>query len=172
MNRNSHRLSLIIALLMAQSLVYASEIYCDDNPENLETYLNMHEVLFMQRDESRVAEFYAPEVISHNQDAGGGDLVPVRHEELQAMWVNSRKTSPDRVLINNLILCMGDFVVARVTFQGTRLGPLPGLEPGEEGRPYKASGIDIYRFEDGKVVERWGNNDGVTLMRQLGLLKE
>jgi hypothetical protein len=31
---------------------------------------------------------------------------------------------------------------------------------------------DIYRFKDNKVVERWGNNDGVTLLRQPGLLKE
>ena len=43
---------------------------------------------------------------------------------------------------------------------------------GETGRAYKTSAIDIYRFKDNKVVERWGNNDGVTLLRQLGLLKE
>jgi predicted ester cyclase len=169
---NFFRLSMLGILLLLQPAGHATEIFCDDNPENLETYLEMHDVLFMQRDETRVAEYYAPEVVSHNQDDGGGNVVPVRHEDLQKMWINSKKTSPDRVLINDLILCMGDFVVARVTFMGTRLGPLPGLEPGEEGRPYKASGIDIYRFEDGRVVERWGNNDGVTLMRQLGLLEK
>jgi len=166
------RLSLFIALLLMQPLVYATEIYCDDNPKNLETYLTMHEVLFMQRDESRVAEFYAPQVISHNLDAGGEAVEPVRHADLKTMWINSKKNSPDRVLINDLILCVGDFVVARVTMKGTRLGPLPGLEPGEPGRAYKASAIDIYRFKDNMVVERWGNNDGVTLLRQLGLLKE
>jgi len=164
------RLSALSVLMMILPIANATEVYCDDNRANLETSLAMHAVLFMERDETRVGEFYAEKVISHNQDAGGGDVVYVKHEELKAMWINSRKVSPDRVLINDLILCMGDFVVARVTFQGTRFGPLPGLEPGDPGRPYKASGIDIYRFENGKVVERWGNNDGVTLMRQLGLL--
>ena len=172
MNKTNHRLGLLVALLMIHPGAFGIEIYCDGNQDNLNTYLAMHDVLFMQRDESRVAEFYAPEVISHNQDEGGGTVEPVRHADLKAMWINSKKNSPERVLINNLILCVGDFVVAQVTMQGTRVGPLPGLEPGEEGRPYRASAIDIYRFEDSKVVERWGNNDGVTLLRQLGFLKE
>jgi len=133
MDKKSGRRVLFIALLLMQPIVYATDIYCDDNPKNLDTYLTMHEVLFMQRDESRVAEFYAPEVISHNVDAGGEAVEPVRHADLQAMWINSKENSPDRVLINNLIL---------------------------------------YRFKDNEVVERWGINDGVTLLRQLGLLKE
>jgi len=171
MTKISNRLCLLFVLLGLQPLAYATDIYCDGNSNNLDTYLAMHEVLFMQRDGSRVAEFYATEVINHNRDAGGEAVKPASHADLKAMWANSKKTSPDRVLTNDLILCIGDFVVVRGTMSGTRLGPLPGLDPGEEGRPYRITAIDIYRFEENKVVERWGNNDGVTLLRQLGMLE-
>ena len=35
-------------------------------------------------------------------------------------------------------------------------------------KSYAISGIDIYRFENGKVVERWGNADLVSMYRQIG----
>jgi len=51
---------------------------------------------------------------------------------------------------------------------GTRIkGEMEGNPP--NGRRFMTSAIDIYRFEDGKVVERWGNNDSIAMIRQLGL---
>jgi predicted ester cyclase len=163
-------LGTLLVLSATGAMAAETRIYCDGNEANLESYLGMHDVLFMQREGSRVGEWYAPKVLSHDQDAGGSSTTYVTHAEMENMWKRSKETTPNRVLINDLILCMGDFVVARVRMKGTRLGPLPGLEPGEAGRDYETSAIDIYRFEEGKVVERWGNNDGITMMRQLGLL--
>jgi predicted ester cyclase len=31
-------------------------------------------------------------------------------------------------------------------------------------------GINIFRIEDGRIVERWGRLDGLGLLRQLGLV--
>ena len=168
-------MKVLLTALLALSLPLAAQgaetrIHCDGNEDNLERYLQMHAVLFMERDGSRVGEWYAPVVRSHNQDEGGATIQQVTHADMEAMWANSKKNTPDRVLVNDLILCVDDFVIARVTMKGTRLGPLPNLGPDEKGRYFEASAIDIYRFEDGKVVERWGNNDGVTIMRQLGFL--
>ena len=71
-------------------------------------------------------------------------------------------------MTNELIICQGDFVTARVTATGTRIkGKMKGNP--KNGRRYIYSAIDIYRFKDGKVVERWGNNDRITMIRQLGL---
>jgi predicted ester cyclase len=36
------------------------------------------------------------------------------------------------------------------------------------GKPYVASAIDIYRFKNSKVVERWGNSDVMGIAQQLG----
>ena len=165
-------LAAVVAALAFPLYAQADEarIHCPGQEENLQTYLAMHQVLFIERDTSRVAEFYEQGFISHNRDEGGGSQRRVTHAQMKAMWERSKNNSPDREIVNNLILCVDDFVIAQVTVKGTRLPPLPNLAPDEKGRRYEASAIDIYRFEGGKVVERWGNNDRVTIMQQLGLL--
>lgn len=163
--------SIIIAATLISAFALpalATEIRCDGNEKNRDTYLKMHDVLFMKRDAERAAEFYAAEFVSHNADNGGGDTVKLKPDNLKPMWIDSKKNQPDRVLINDLILCAGDLVIARVTMKGTQTGPLFGMPA--TGKAYSTTATDIYRFKDGKVVERWGNNDGVTMLTQLGLL--
>ncbi|MSO98617.1 MAG: hypothetical protein EXR11_10430 [Rhodospirillaceae bacterium] len=162
--------SIMLAAILSFAAVGASatETHCQGNEKNLETYLKMHDVLFMQRDAERAGEYYAPEFISHNSDEGGGGIVKMKPDDLKPMWINSKKNQPDRVLINDVILCAGDVVVARVTMTGTHTGPMFGMPA--TGKKYSTSATDIYRFKDGKVVERWGNNDGIGMLSQLGLL--
>ncbi|MBT5240712.1 MAG: SnoaL-like domain-containing protein [Rhodospirillaceae bacterium] len=141
------------------------QIYCDGQAENLNTYLQIHKVLFSDRDVSRVEEFYADEIISHNNDAGGPGSV-VKPDDMRKMWESSLKNNPERVLEDELILCVDDFVVVRTVIKSSFNTPLAGYPP--TGEPYEITGIDIYRFDDGKVVERWGNADVAFIFRQLG----
>ena len=164
-------LGLLAAAALAPSLGSGTETDCAGHEDILNHYLGMHEVLFMERDTSRVGDYYAEEFISHNQDEGGGAVTKMDHAPMIAMWENSKKNDPGRVLVNDLIICSGQFVVARVTIQGSRVvDPKDGSAP--ERRSYNASAIDIYRIKDGKVVERWGNNDTVSILRQLGMWPE
>lgn len=150
------------AIAPAQAQV---QIYCDGQTENLNTYLKIHKVLFMDRDTSRVSEFYADQIISHNNDAGGpGSLVP--SSSMAKMWEASKKNNPERVLEDELILCSGDFVTLRTVVKSSFTTPIEGIEP--TGQPYEITAIDIYRFENGKVVERWGNADVAFIYKQLG----
>lgn len=144
------------------------EIQCEGQEENLATYLEMSRVLFNERDADRVAEFYTEGFISHNVDEGGTGIHEVPLTAMQAMWLRIEQIEPDREVINNLIVCQGDLVIAQVTTQGTHIGPGLKGDP-EGGRRYRTSAIDIYRFRDGKVVERWGNNDMPAKARQLGM---
>ena len=82
------------------------------------------------------------------------------------MWEASKKNNPERVLEDELILCVDDFVVVRTIIKSSFSTPLAGYPP--TGEPYVITGIDIYRFADGKVVERWGNADVAYIYRQLG----
>lgn len=141
-------------------------ISCEGNEKNLKTYLQIHKVLFMERDSTRVGEFYAPEVISHNLDSGGGSARPVKNADMAAMWAASKKYDPKRVLADDLILCSGPYVVVRTTMHGSDNFGYDGNKP--TGKPYSISATDIYRFENGKVVERWGNADLVSMFRQIG----
>jgi len=141
-------------------------IACDGHDRNLQVYLRMHDVLFMERDGSRVEEFYAPEVISHNQDTGGGTIQKVKSSDLAAMWAASKRNNPERVLADDLIICQGPYVVVRTVIHSSDRTGFAGHPP--TGKPYAISGIDIYRFESGKVVERWGNSDLAGLLSQIG----
>ena len=165
------------ASIAALMFIYAApasaqvQIYCDGQTENLNTYLKIHKILFSDRDTTRVEEFYADQIISHNNDAGGpGSLVP--SDSMRKMWEASKKNNPERVLEDELILCVDDFVVVRTTVKSSFNTPIAGIEP--TGEPYEITAIDIYRFADGKVVERWGNADVAHIYQQLGfkLVKE
>jgi len=158
--------SIIASLLSVPS--WAQEIVCDGHEENLQTYLEMTDILFNKRETSRAAEYYAPTFISHNVDTGG--LVEkVRTPAYMArVWNRANQTNPDRKVTNELIICQGDLVIARVSATGTMIPDVLRERP-EKGRRYVYSAIDIYRFKDGKVIERWGNNDRIAQIRQTGL---
>ena len=56
--------------------------------------------------------------------------------------------------------------VWRWTATGTHLGQCAGV--GATGRSMRFSGINVFRFSDGKVVEVWNHRDDLDLMQQLG----
>src|SRR5258705_6935411 len=65
-----------------------------------------------------------------------------------------------------MILGDGDFVVGRWTATGNHTGPWGAMEP--TGRPIAFSGVNIFRFEGGKVAEIWNHRDDLGLMTQIG----
>jgi steroid delta-isomerase-like uncharacterized protein len=53
------------------------------------------------------------------------------------------------------------------TLTGTHQGPLMGRSA--TGRKMSVRGMQISRFENGKLVERWGSSDQQGILEQLGL---
>jgi predicted ester cyclase len=62
----------------------------------------------------------------------------------------------------------GDKVVSRWTCHGTHRGEFLGVAP--TGKHVTFTGINIYRITHGKSVERWAQEDAISLYQQLGLL--
>lgn len=62
----------------------------------------------------------------------------------------------------------GDKVVYRWSMSGTHSGEFMGIAP--TGRHVQASGIDVWRVEDGLLVEHWGLFDTVGLLEQIGAM--
>jgi steroid delta-isomerase-like uncharacterized protein len=58
-----------------------------------------------------------------------------------------------------------DSIAFAYTLTGTQDGPLDGLAP--TGRKVKIRGLQISRFKDGKMVERWGSSDQLGMLQQL-----
>ena len=61
-----------------------------------------------------------------------------------------------------------DMVAARFTARGIHKGPFMGLPP--TGKPIVMTGMEIFRLEDGKIAELWGEANLIGLMQQLGIL--
>ncbi len=64
------------------------------------------------------------------------------------------------------LIAEGDKVVAHVTMTGTHTGNFWGIPP--TGRRVNLTGIYIVRIKDGKIVEHWGEENGIIVIKQLG----
>jgi len=158
-------LALLSAFVLSAPVRAEPITVCQGNEKNLGIYRQMHKILFSDRDGSRVGEFYAPKIKSHNNDAGGPGSM-VENASLAKMWEASKKFNPERVLEDELIICSGDYVVVRTTIKSADNAGVAGNPPTKKN--YEITATDIYRFENGKVVERWGNADVASIYQQLG----
>ncbi len=77
-----------------------------------------------------------------------------------------RAAFPDVHYETDLLIAEDDYVVARWTMQGTNTGQWGKELP--TGKAVKMSGVNIFRFQDGKVVEIWNHRDDLGMREQLG----
>ena len=73
---------------------------------------------------------------------------------------------PDYFTTIEDLIAEGDKVVARVRMTGTHTGNFWGVPP--TGRQVDLTAIYIVRIADGKIVEHWGEEDGMKVFKQLG----
>ena len=78
-----------------------------------------------------------------------------------------RGAFPDLAITIEDMIADGDKVVARWTSRGTHRGDLMGIPP--TGKQVTITGIDIFRFEGGKIAEHWANFDMLGMMQQIGV---
>ncbi|MCB9456428.1 MAG: ester cyclase [Anaerolineaceae bacterium] len=68
------------------------------------------------------------------------------------------------------IFAEADRVCVRVTLHGTHEGDFFGIPP--TGKHVMVGGTHILRIRDGKIAEHWGNNDDLSMMHQLGAMRD
>ena len=84
------------------------------------------------------------------------------------MFAELRTAFPDlHVEVVHLTVTDDDVAIA-YTLTGTNSGPFLGHEP--TGKAFRVRGVQIGRFADGKLVERWGSSDQLGILTQLGLV--
>ncbi len=100
--------------------------------------------------------------------AGSGS--PVGPEGFKDAVSGVRDAFPDFTITIKDMISEGDKVALVWTFIGTHKGELMGIAPTE--KLIEFDGIYLYRFKDGKLVERSGKRDMFKLMSQLGAIPE
>ncbi len=103
-------------------------------------------------------------------DIVAGSGTPVGPEGFKDAVNSVRDAFPDFVITINDMISEGDKVALVWTFIGTHKGELMGIAPTE--KLIEFDGIYLYRFKDGKLVERSGNRNMFKLLSQLGAIPE
>jgi len=80
-----------------------------------------------------------------------------------------RNAFPDSHVIYDKLISSNDIVVGRWSATGTHTGKLPGVEH-ITGKQIAISGITIYLFMNGKIIEAWEQLDLFGMWKQLGLI--
>lgn len=110
-----------------------------------------------------IDELFAPNFVDHDPSNPLPGLEGVR--QLVSMY---RSAFPDLHITVEDEITEGDKIVTRFTGRGTHKGSLMGIPP--TGKRVTLTAIDILRFENGRIVEHWGNQDILGMMQQIGVI--
>ena len=121
-----------------------------------------------QGDQAARREIIHPEFVGLH--APGGEFRrPGSPEAARGFGEVFREGLPDGQWSIDLLIAEGDYAVARWTFSvthtGTWDGPLGHFPPTD--RRVAFSGVNIYRFQDGKIIENWLHRDERHFLQQL-----
>jgi hypothetical protein len=113
------------------------------------------------RDEEAAAEILAPGFRAHygELDADAGLVRRLRED--------FRRAFPDLVTEASVLHACDDFAVARALTTGTHRGSFLGHAP--TGRAFRATALEAFRLEGGRILELWAAFDTESMLRQLGL---
>lgn len=107
-------------------------------------------------------EVVAPDVVDHDPapEQGPGP------EGFKRMFGTMRSAFPDLEVTPEHMTATDDDVALAYTITGTHQGDFLGVAP--TGRGITARGVQIGRFENGRLAERWGSSDQLAILQQLG----
>ena len=111
---------------------------------------------------SDIKKYVADNVMDHDPapDQGPGA------QGLVDFFTQFRAAFPDLKIEPETLVADDDKVALAYTATGTHQGDFMGIAA--TGRKVKARGLQIGRFEDGKLVERWGMSDQLGMLQQIG----
>jgi steroid delta-isomerase-like uncharacterized protein len=107
----------------------------------------------------------APSVVDHDPAADQGK----GPEGFIHFFTEFREAFPDLSIAVEHLVADDNNVAFAYTITGTHKGDFLGIAP--TGKKIKARGMQISRFEDGKIVERWGSSDELGILQQVGAMK-
>jgi predicted ester cyclase len=110
-------------------------------------------------------ELMAPDFEDHGEALFGS---PRGREVIRQGIVATHGILPDLHVSLEDMVAEGDMVGVRGTMRCTHQGEWLGVAP--TGNELTWKGIAMFRLAGGKIVQRWFNSDGLTILQQLGLV--
>jgi len=117
-------------------------------------------------DVATAVESFAEDCVDHDPAPG---QEPGR-KGFESFFTTLKSGFPDAKITPETLVADDDQVAVAYTLSGTHEGEFQGIEATH--RRIEVRGVQIGRFEDGKIVERWGASDELGILRQLGAAPE
>lgn len=111
-------------------------------------------------------EVIAPRAVDHDPapDQGAGP------EGFIDFFSQLRAAFPDLAIAVDRLVAADDDVAIAYTITGTHRGEFLGVPA--TGQRIEGRGVQIARFENGRLVERWGSSDQLGILQQLGAVPD
>ena len=103
--------------------------------------------------------------VAHQPDGSEEERGP---EDVKQFLRQYREAFPDLEITIEEQIAEGDKVVTRWASRGIHQGEFRGIAP--TSNEVRLTGIGIFRFSEGKVVESWDNFDQLGMLQQLGAI--
>ena len=132
--------------------------------ENKNIVLRYQEI-YNNNDLDRLTEVVSEDLLTPNIMPG----IPHGLEGAKAAHRIMLAGFPDYQTVIEDMLAEGEKVAARIKMTGTNTGEFMGIPA--TGKHVEFTGIYIARISNGKIIEHWGEEDSVSLLQQLGVLK-
>jgi len=107
-------------------------------------------------------ETFAEDAVDHDPAPGQG----AGREGFKTFFQTLLTAFPDANIEPAHMVADDEHVCIAYTLTGTHQGEFHGVEP--TGNRIEVRGVQIGRFEDAKIVERWGSSDELGIMEQIG----
>jgi steroid delta-isomerase-like uncharacterized protein len=108
-------------------------------------------------------EVVAPNCVDHDPAPGQGP----GPDGYRTFFSGVRVAFPDLAVGLETMVADEESIAFAYTMTGTHRGVLMGIAP--TGKKMKIRGVQISKFRDGKMVERWGSSDQLGMLEQLGV---
>lgn len=108
-------------------------------------------------------EAVAPDCVDHDPAPGQGP----GPKGYRAFFTEMRTAFPDLKADLAALVADDESIAFAYTLSGTHKGLLMGIPA--TGKKISIRGVQLSKFRDGKMVERWGSSDQLGMLQQLGV---
>jgi len=156
--------SLLTALLFTTLLTKGNLTMAQDQiQQNKQLLADFADAVFVKKDFTKLPQFMQQTYIQHNP------LVPQGLSGFQHFFADWFKAVPDWHYELEKLVAEGDTVWAYGVYSGNQQGEWLGIPA--TGKQYRIYAVDIFRIENGKLVEHWDVLDTYGLFKQLGVIQ-
>ena len=130
--------------------------------ENIAAHAHCHDLL-AAREFDRLGEVFAANVVDHDPSPGQAPGV----EGVRQFWREFATSFPDFRIEVDALSADEDYGTMVYRLSGTRQGHCTGIPP--TGNHFEVRGLQVGRFENSVIAERWGSSGSLGILSQLGI---